>query len=627
MLNSTSPHTASALESNFSSTSYSSSFASIVSSTVKPTANIVFNKDAVVRSGTANVKEEGLRAFMWSKRWLVLRNSEFCIYKNENSPSPIYAFPLENVQDVQRVDLKPFCIEIETGDRLIYIAMRTDDDVYGWMDDIYSRSPRLGVSQPTNFVHQVHVGFDPKSGGFTGLPTQWSKLLTSSAITKEEAAKNPEAVLDVLQFYTQQHVSDGRETIGPSSVPMLSQQSLSTSAAATRFEGVGLGGQQKLEHARGLMNDKKVLQSTSQMPFYHSSVSDERILKDGNAGIQQKGKVVVRYEPRSGAERRLSRDPHHLSNPPSSLPISLPVEKRISTMNESQIMGKLRSVVSVQDPTLLYSKIKKVGQGASGLVFVAKTVSSGRKVAIKQMDLSQQPRKELIVNEIIVMKESQHANIVNFLDAFLLKGSELWVVMEFMEGGALTDVIENNKLTEDQIAAICLETCRGLQHLHSRSIIHRDIKSDNLLMNSQGEVKITDFGFCAKLTDQKSKRATMVGTPYWMAPEVVKQKEYGAKVDIWSLGIMTIEMIENEPPYLDEEPLKALYLIATNGTPTLKSPDTLSQNLKHFLSVCLCVDVAFRATSTELLKHEFLQIACPVKQLAPLLKFKQSSHV
>ncbi|OMH82269.1 Serine/threonine-protein kinase shk2 [Zancudomyces culisetae] len=239
------------------------------------------------------------------------------------------------------------------------------------------------------------------------------------------------------------------------------------------------------------------------------------------------------------------------------------------------------------------------------------------------MDLKKQPRKELLVNEIQVMRGSQHQNIVNYIESFLITRTELWVVMEYMNGGALTDVIENNRLSEMQMATISAEVCKGLDHLHSQSIIHRDIKSDNILLGEDGQVKITDFGFCARLSEQRNKRATMVGTPYWMAPEVVKQKPYGFKVDVWSLGIMVIEMIESEPPYLDEEPLKALYLIASNGTPTLKNPGALSLEIKSFLAECLTVDVDSRATIAELLHHSFIsKLSRPSSILIPLLLSK-----
>ena len=135
------------------------------------------------------------------------------------------------------------------------------------------------------------------------------------------------------------------------------------------------------------------------------------------------------------------------------------MEQRISTMTEAQIMEKLRSVVTRGDPNSSYKKLKRVGQGASGSVYVAISHATNTKVAIKQMDLANQPRKELIVNEILVMKESQHPNIVNYLDSFLVGSKDLWVIMEYMEGGALTDVIDNNAMTEQQIATVCLEVC------------------------------------------------------------------------------------------------------------------------------------------------------------------------
>ncbi|KAI1318399.1 Protein kinase [Mortierella claussenii] len=640
------------------------------------------NVSGVLKHGYISVKEEGLKAFIWSKRYTTLRELTLSFHRNED------------ITAVARTDLKAYCFELVTKDRSYFLSCKNDEELYSWMHEIYSRSPLMGVSNPTNFVHKVHVGFDPNTGNFTGLPETWTKLLTGSAITKEDYANNPQAVLEVLEFYTDETKRNeeeyGTASLLPTNLPLvpsnaendrwanlmpkqqpssppssrperpqrperpegrpyIPERQQSADNLASKMSGLGIHGYDDkggVSRPPNALNPDYAPPSPTLSPPLSSSPSSKynhppprppvqqppspAVSPSGlhqqypygqpNAGTYAGNSVETGYKPPVAARPAVADAVAALNG--SGAP-KVAVERRISTMTESEVMEKLRSVVSAGDPSTLYSKIKKVGQGASGSVYVAKHLTTNTKVAIKQMDLSMQPRKELLVNEILVMKESTNPNIVNYLDSFLIKSQELWVVMEYMEGGALTDVIENNKLTESQIAFICREACKGLQHLHSQNIIHRDIKSDNVLMDPNGIVKITDFGFCAKLTDQKNKRATLAGTPYWMAPEVVKQKDYGAKVDVWSLGIMAIEMIEQEPPYMDEEPLKALYLIATNGTPRLKEPETLSAELKNFLAVCLCVDVRSRASSKELLEHEYLKWAGSPQSLRPLFNFRR----
>lgn len=777
---------------------------------------------AVIKEGIAQVKENKNFIQPWKQRFLVLRKEALDFHKVEGGKVS-YTLYLKDVINVGRVEAAGTIFEIKRhsnasstspGDddgnnaMTLQIRVKGDDDLYEWIDFIYARCPGMGgVSNPTNFAHAVHVGFDPKTGEFVGLPPEWSKLLNSSAITKEDYERNPQAVFEVLDFYSDltKRAEDpnqfssmtptpqpgnmqnkpmgygGGSSVAPPrppppgqtrtppsssgvglpqrpSVSESQQQRQQMQAMATNYVSSSGPSQEELQRQKQQQYEavqrQRMLEMEEQnrrdLEAYNASlpktktpmaqqeiggygappsadrfnpsraappapksaqpaISNLRAQRPAPApptganagaarpnvapssgpaaGSSQTARMPTRTDQQkmaasgspaqqrypNGSPAGAPRTNGQPQNPQASrLPAPVkplnvgpkasqqsdgvkaaeaaltakptPAERkqdvRMSTMSESEVMAKLKEAVSKDDPNLSYSKQKKIGQGASGSVYVAKVKETAvspvartilreqgarAQVAIKQMDLAHQPRKELIVNEIMVMKDSKHRNIVNFLDAFLRNNNaELWVVMEFMEGGALTDVIDNNPvITEDQISTICLETCRGLQHLHSQSIIHRDIKSDNVLLDARGNVKITDFGFCAKLTETKSKRATMVGTPYWMAPEVVKQKEYGPKVDIWSLGIMAIEMIESEPPYLNEEPLKALYLIATNGTPRLKKPEKLSKELKAFLSVCLCVDVKSRASARELLEHDFLKHGCPLGSLAELLAFKK----
>ena len=658
---------------------------------------------AILKEGPARCKD----GYLWKQRYLVLRAFQLDFQKSQDGKVGS-SIQLKDVTNVCRSENTRLSFEItrvaSTGvnsgansvairdlpQKTVVCQLETDDEIYDWIDAIYSRCPGMGgVSNPTNFSHRVHVGFDPVNGSFVGLPTEWERLLTASAITKEDYKKHPEAVIEVLEFYSditnrQEHPDvypslmptppvttkqnmqlghggggtaiapprppppSGSNPMGPyGQQPRLPQEGLSHSRTGTPNSQRNVSGNERAiqqnnkigmdqemrrameEEARKVEAAKEQREREREQRAKAEAEQNRREQEAYNAAIPKKVPTMAKQEiggygggasetpdsrynpvrappPAPGADRSRQQpqgslrgptaqrpapqapnnvngnaqqgsrppyaqkpsSPHSRSpnqnpslrtqtkpeqqrqpspsarpqmngndrnqspathartngaqtngtpraqpptHPPAAVqpvaplnvkqPIGTTVpdvsephkqaelaltgkppaaahkkEVRMSSMTESQVMEKLKQVVSKDDPQLSYSKQKKIGQGASGSVYVAKihenavspvakrlykTMGGKSQVAIKQMDLRNQPRKELIVNEIIVMKESSHPNIVNFLDSFLQEGNnELWVVMEFMEGGALTDVIDNNPhITEAQISTICNEVC------------------------------------------------------------------------------------------------------------------------------------------------------------------------
>ena len=626
---------------------------------------------SVLKEGSAKVKEEGIMKF-WSEKWLVLRDSQLDFHKSSNSPRVTLSIVLKDVTGVSRSESAPLAFEIsrminpgagreETNVKRIICKVDTDDEVYSWIDRIYERCPSMGgVSNPTNFSHQVHVGFDPSTGAFIGLPPEWEKLLSSSALSKEDYQKNPAAVIEALNFYSENMMKKSDDGTGfPNKIspaPLndpLRQQSYGSSGATVTpprpkqpnggllrhdsYESTNLSTRtQSPIETRTPMNGSPLSPQSDRERMLQDVKAEQdrkrreeearrqRVLREQQDRERQSEQDRIRREreeqaaynasiPKSrppmakqeiagygGEERRdpdprwnpsrpppqppSSRDRQQPSGslrqtgggqrPPPSTPSSstsrdqttppksyannqqprpqspsarshqngqgaaatrIPVkpsqdqngqrraeqgatsapkplnvtvkqptgpaavadaankleagpaptkdakkESRMSSMTEAEVMTRLREVVSKEAPLSSYNKQKKIGQGASGSVYVARIrenppspyaqdiiqkSGSRAQVAIKQMDLRNQPRKELIVNEIVVMKDSKHPNIVNFIEAFLPEEQmELWVVMEFMEGGPLTDVIDNNpSIQEDQIATISLEVSQHKQ--------------------------------------------------------------------------------------------------------------------------------------------------------------------
>ncbi|KAI9268465.1 kinase-like domain-containing protein [Helicostylum pulchrum] len=526
-----------------------------------------------------------------------------------------------------------------------------------------NQNGKAKISSPYNMVHVTHVGFNPQTGEFTGMPREWHILLQQSGITKNEQRQNPQAVLDVLGFYKDskdqsldtvwdkfdnvhpRNYASGRST--PPPLPQRTRPQLvvvgssettkppipnrpTTSATLINTPPSPPPIPARPEVVSSKIPPPKPPLSTKPAIPKKNTMKKPSIEKDISSALTSSPTPPPRSnKPQLQAEKRVTSsvyiapsaaplDPALDNTPDKSRLLRREQRQQKEAIKDAQVIADLQAICTDADPTKLYRNMIKIGQGASGGVYTAQSVDTNMSVAIKQMNLDQQLRKEVIINEILVMREAQHKNIVNFIDSFLVV-NELWVVMEYMEGGSLTDVVTTSMMTENQISTVCRETLEGISHLHSLGIIHRDIKSDNVLLGLNGHVKLTDFGFCARLNDSES-RTTMVGTPYWMAPEVVTRKEYGPKIDIWSLGIMVIEMIEGEPPYLHENPLRALYLIATNGTPSLQHPDELSENLKDFLCQSLTVESNDRPDANTLLKHPFLTRGENVKTLIPLIK-------
>ncbi len=271
------------------------------------------------------------------------------------------------------------------------------------------------------------------------------------------------------------------------------------------------------------------------------------------------------------------------------------------------------------DPASQYTLLEILGTGSFGTVWKAISNKSHGLVAIKQIDLESSNEDIVEIQcEIAVLGACSSPHITKYYESFI-KGYQLWIVMEYLSGGSCLDLLKPGPFTESHIAIVCQELLRGLCYLHNQGKIHRDIKAANVLVSSQGEVKLADFGVAAQLSNNKSRRNTFVGTPFWMAPEVIQQSSrgYDFKADIWSLGITAFELAHGDPPLSEYHPMRVLFLIPKEPSPLLQG--RFSVEFKDFVQQCLQKDVALRPTSSELLRHPFIKAAGRTEDLRYLI--------
>ena len=407
------------------------------------------------------------------------------------------------------------------------------------------------VTEPTNVQRNIHVEWDEETGTFKGLPDVWQSFVPAG-VSKDAAS-----------------TAGMRDEVKPAA------PTPKALAETPLTPGLAISTPFNVKHECHVGVDP------------HSSTGFKGLPTAWKALLKTSG--ITREETMANPQQVLDVLQFHMEGPPPKIPSRQTLQRN---------MQAAVNIISGVDPATLFRRHKKLGEGASGVVWSATQNSTKRKCAIKITDLSDLAN---LKNEIAMQTLSSHPNVVQYIGAYAWE-NRLWIVMELLQGGSLTECLGVGRAWgEPQIAYVCRETLKALAYLHRQHRLHRDIKSDNILVDTDGVVKVADFGFAINLTEEQDKRQSVVGTPSWMAPELIRGLEYDSKVDVWSLGITALEMADGEPPLMSEPPLRALLLITIQGPPELQAPDNWSPPFKHFLRRCFELNPTKRASSEQLL--------------------------
>ncbi len=475
-------------------------------------------------------------------------------------------------------------------------------------------SVAMKISEPTDVQRRLHVEWDGESGTFKGLPKPWAEVLTSNegnGIEAKDTSMDQCNTMEIMRgSQKKNNLPDTKTAAAAAANKRAIKHGSSSVCIGSRFR-----------RTRGRKTDgmPEISVSSPYNTRHLTHVKPDPRTSTGFNGLPPEWRMVLKV---SGITKEeavehptevLEALKFHMDGPPVKKQIHHKIPSGTAAdavgsgaaATETEVVKGETIMLRREDPRLYYSGLKRIGDGVSGSVFSCFDKQTMEKVALKFCNISELNE---VRNEINMQWACRHPNIVSLREAFLTE-TQIAIVMDYMDGTLTTTLGRNMPFSEDHIAYVCKNMFTGLSFMHSRCRLHRDIKSDNILVDLDGSVKIADFGFAVNLSMEEEKRASVVGTPYWMAPEVIRGSEYDGKVDIWSTGITAIEMAEGEPPFYKEPHLRALMLIALPPSPTLTDASKWSGTFLHFLSACLDMEPERRYSADELLRHPFIGLA------------------